>query len=53
MCARRSRCPSQWASTNGPTTLDKRFRVRHREKVVSLRDIKAEVELGYDVELAL
>ena len=25
----------------------------HREKVVALRDIKAEVELGYDVELAL
>jgi ferredoxin len=32
---------------------DKRYRVPHREKVVSLRDIKAEVELGYDVELAL
>jgi NADPH-dependent glutamate synthase beta subunit-like oxidoreductase len=32
---------------------DKRFRVPHRDKVVALRDIKAEVELGYDVELAL
>src|SRR6202034_4840499 len=32
---------------------DKRYRVPHREKVVALRDIKAEVELGYDVELAL
>ncbi|HXM00584.1 MAG TPA: 4Fe-4S dicluster domain-containing protein, partial [Rhizomicrobium sp.] len=32
---------------------DKRYRVPHRDKVVSLRDIKAEVELGYDVELAL
>jgi ferredoxin len=27
--------------------------VPHREKVVALRDIKAEVELGYDLELAL
>ncbi|MGA9947286.1 MAG: FAD-dependent oxidoreductase, partial [Xanthobacteraceae bacterium] len=26
---------------------DKRYRVPHREKVVALRDIKAEVELGY------
>jgi len=32
---------------------DKRYRVPLRDKVVSLRDIKAEVELGYDVELAL
>jgi ferredoxin len=32
---------------------DKRFRVPLRDKVVALRDIKAEVELGYDVELAL
>ena len=32
---------------------DKRYRVPHREKVVALRDIKAEVELGYDIELAL
>ncbi|HUO02903.1 MAG TPA: FAD-dependent oxidoreductase, partial [Rhizomicrobium sp.] len=32
---------------------DKRYRVPHRDKVVALRDIKAEVELGYDVELAL
>jgi len=32
---------------------DKRYRVPHREKVIALRDIKAEVELGYDVELAL
>ena len=32
---------------------DKRFRVPHRDKVVALRDIKAEVGLGYDVELAL
>ena len=32
---------------------DKRYRVPHREKVAALRDIKAEVELGYDIELAL
>ncbi len=32
---------------------DRRYRVPHRDKVVALRDIKAEVELGYDVELAL
>src|SRR5271156_7220731 len=31
---------------------DKRYRVPHREKVVALRDIKAEGELGYDVKLA-
>jgi NADPH-dependent glutamate synthase beta subunit-like oxidoreductase len=30
-----------------------RFRVPHRDKVVALKDIKAEVELGYDVKLAL
>jgi formate dehydrogenase (NADP+) beta subunit len=32
---------------------DKRYRVPQRDKVVALRDIKAEVELGYDVQLAL
>src|SRR5690349_9249371 len=32
---------------------DKRYRVPLRDKVVALRDIKAEVELGYDVNLAL
>ncbi len=42
----------EWSYDN-EITLDKRFRVPHREKVVALRDIKAEVELGYDVELAL
>jgi len=30
---------------------DKRYRVPLRDKVVALRDIKAEVELGFDVEL--
>ncbi|MGB6654932.1 MAG: FAD-dependent oxidoreductase [Xanthobacteraceae bacterium] len=42
----------EWSYDN-EITLDKRFRVPHREKVVALRDIKAEVELGYDLELAL
>src|ERR1700716_3094399 len=32
---------------------DKRFKVTHRDKVVALKDIRAEVELGYDVKLAL
>ena len=32
---------------------DRRYRVPLRDKVVALRDIKAEVELGYDPELAL
>jgi len=32
---------------------DRRYRVPLRDKVVALRDIKAEVELGFDVELAL
>ncbi len=30
---------------------DKRFRVPHREKVIALKDIKAEVELGFDPKL--
>jgi ferredoxin len=42
----------EWSYDN-EITLDKRYRVPHREKVVALRDIKAEVELGYDLELAL
>jgi NADPH-dependent glutamate synthase beta subunit-like oxidoreductase len=42
----------EWSYDN-EITLDQRYRVPHREKVVALRDIKAEVELGYDVELAL
>jgi ferredoxin len=33
--------------------VEKRFKVPHRDKVVALRDIRAEVELGYDVKLAL
>jgi formate dehydrogenase beta subunit len=32
---------------------DKRFKVPHRDKVIALKDIRTEVELGYDVRLAL
>jgi formate dehydrogenase (NADP+) beta subunit len=42
----------EWSYDN-EITLDKRYRVPHREKVVALRDIRAEVELGYDPDLAL
>ena len=42
----------EWSYDN-EISLDQRYRVPHRDKVVALRDIKAEVELGYDVELAL
>ena len=42
----------EWSYDND-ITLDQRYRVPLREKTVTLRDIKAEVELGYDVNLAL
>jgi NADPH-dependent glutamate synthase beta subunit-like oxidoreductase len=42
----------EWSYDND-IALDKRYRVPLRDKVVALRDIRAEVELGYDVELAL
>jgi formate dehydrogenase beta subunit len=42
----------EWSYDN-EITLDKRYRVPHRDKVISLRDIKTEVELGYDLDLAL
>jgi NADPH-dependent glutamate synthase beta subunit-like oxidoreductase len=42
----------EWSYDNDIAT-DRRYRVPLREKVVALRDIKAEVELGYDFELAL
>jgi formate dehydrogenase (NADP+) beta subunit len=42
----------EWSYDND-ITLDQRFRVPLREKQVALRDIKAEVELGFDVKLAL
>ena len=42
----------EWSYDN-EISLDKRYRVPLRDKVIALRDIKAEVELGYDVGLAL
>jgi formate dehydrogenase (NADP+) beta subunit len=42
----------EWSYDND-ISADKRFRVPHRDKVIALKDIKAEVELGYDVKLAL
>jgi formate dehydrogenase beta subunit len=41
-----------WSYDNDVTP-DRRHRVPLRDKVVALRDIKAEVELGFDAELAL
>jgi formate dehydrogenase beta subunit len=42
----------EWSYDND-IALDKRYRVPLRDKVVALRDIKAEVELGFDPQLAL
>jgi NADPH-dependent glutamate synthase beta subunit-like oxidoreductase len=42
----------EWSYDN-EITLDKRFRVPLRDKVIALADIKAEVELGFDPKLAL
>src|SRR5262249_41391998 len=42
----------EWSYDN-EIALDRRYRVPLRDKVVALRDIKAEVELGFDPRLAL
>ena len=42
----------EWSYDND-VSLDKRYRVPLRDKTVALRDIKAEVELGFDPQLAL
>ncbi len=42
----------EWSYDN-EIALDKRYKVPHRDKVVALKDIKAEVELGFDPALAL
>ena len=42
----------EWSYDN-EIELDKRYKVPLRDKVVALKDIKAEVELGFDPELAL
>jgi ferredoxin len=40
----------EWSYDND-ISHDKRYRVPHREKVVALKDIRAEVELGFDPKL--
>jgi formate dehydrogenase beta subunit len=42
----------EWSYDND-ISVDKRFKVPHRDKVIALKDIRAEVELGYDPKLAL
>ncbi|MCP4735629.1 MAG: FAD-dependent oxidoreductase [Bosea sp.] len=42
----------EWSYDND-ISVDHRFKVPHRGKVIALKDIRAEVELGYDVKLAL
>jgi NADPH-dependent glutamate synthase beta subunit-like oxidoreductase/ferredoxin len=42
----------EWSYDN-EIELDKRYKVPLRDKVVALKDIKAEVELGFDEQLAL
>jgi ferredoxin len=42
----------EWSYDNG-VSLDLRYKVPQRDPGISLRDIRAEVELGYDRELAL
>ncbi|MET0539933.1 MAG: FAD-dependent oxidoreductase [Xanthobacteraceae bacterium] len=42
----------EWSYDND-IAQDRRYRVPLREKVIAIRDIKAEVELGYDFALAL
>src|SRR5450432_3561629 len=42
----------EWSYDND-VSADKRFKVPHRDKVIALKDIRAEVELGYDLKLAL
>ncbi len=42
----------EWSYDNDISS-DGRFKVPHRDKAIVLRDIKTEVELGYDLKLAL
>ncbi|HJZ19313.1 MAG TPA: FAD-dependent oxidoreductase [Bradyrhizobium sp.] len=42
----------EWSYDNDISS-DKRYKVPHRDKVIALKDIRTEVELGYDVKLAL
>jgi NADPH-dependent glutamate synthase beta subunit-like oxidoreductase/ferredoxin len=42
----------EWSYDN-QIELDQRYKVPLRDKAIALKDIKAEVELGFDIELAL
>lgn len=42
----------EWSYDND-ISADKRFKVPHRDKAIALKDIRTEVELGYDLKLAL
>jgi hypothetical protein len=42
----------EWSYDND-IALDQRYKVPHRETAIALKDIKAEVELGFDPNLAL
>jgi formate dehydrogenase (NADP+) beta subunit len=42
----------EWSYDNDISN-DHRYKVPHRDKVIALKDIRTEVELGYDVKLAL
>jgi NADPH-dependent glutamate synthase beta subunit-like oxidoreductase len=42
----------EWSYDN-EIALDKRYKVPHRAKEIALKDIRAEVELGFDPQLAL
>ena len=42
----------EWSYDN-EIALDQRYKVPHRDNVVALKDIKAEVELGFDLQLAV
>lgn len=42
----------EWSYDNSPS-LDLRFKVPHREKTAALKDIRAEVELGFDFKQAV
>jgi len=42
----------EWSYDN-EIALDQRYKEPHRDKVVALKDIKAEVELGFDINLAV
>src|ERR1022692_2586616 len=42
----------EWSYDND-ISADQRYKVPHRDKVIALKDIRAEVELGYDLKLAL